>query len=602
MGQETTRLDDTQNRLNATASDASTSDDPDAIEHEIEQTRAEMSGTIDEIQERLNPDRLKAQAREAAHDATIGRVVDAKDQAVEKVQDLATQATDKVRSLTGGNGEESHGDAAGQTNQFTGTARDAGSNIVETIRANPVPAAIAGAGLGWFLTQRSDHNESRSGYMSNSPSTPRSYRGQQMDTRTGYTNWDRRQPEPGHLREYEGDTFMSQVTSTGGDVVGMIQRNPLPAALAGVGLGWFLMRRSSGGNHGEQPYYYRPGERTTYAANYGYAGGQQQGYDTQGYGYQSYGTQGNWQGGQQGYSGQGISQQSSEGESGRMSEMAANVQETAGDAMHRAQDMGSQAVDHVSQFGATAKDQVSHLPHQAQDQFQHLRGTYQQKMQESPLMMGVVAMGVGLAVGMLLPETQKENQVFGEKRDELMDRAQDMAGQAVVNAQEAAQDAVHSAQGLVTEKVTEAVKETVKDATQGSGRSDSQPSATSPYAAVAYWRTTWGGERCPPPQVVRQRVLPLHRLVVADRRVRDANGDVLFQNVALGCQGSRRVAYLFQIRFAATVTLCDRRTRIARRRPLVRSARKEQGHSLHRHDLLRGSCFRVTWVPAGVGP
>jgi hypothetical protein len=197
MGQEATRLDDDQHAIKAAASDTTTSDDPDEIEHEIEQTRAEMSGTIDEIQERLNPDRLKEQAKEAAHDATIGRVVDAKDQAVEKVQELASQATDKVRSMTGGNSDS--GGSDGMASQFTGTARDTGSNIVETIRANPVPAAIAGAGLGWFLTRRSDHFEGRSGYMSNSPSTQRGYRGQQMDYRTGYTNWDRSQPEPGHL-------------------------------------------------------------------------------------------------------------------------------------------------------------------------------------------------------------------------------------------------------------------------------------------------------------------------------------------------------------------------------------------------------------------
>jgi hypothetical protein len=446
MGQETTRLNEDPHSLNAAPPD-----DPDQIEQEIEQTRSEMSGTIDEIQERLNPERLKEQAKEAAHDATIGRVVDAKDQAVEKVQDLASQATDKVRGLTGGNGDG--GNSEGVTSQFTTTARDTGSTIVETIRENPIPAAIAGAGLGWFLTHRSgDHdNERWSGYMSNSPSTQRGYRGQQMNYRTGYTNWDRDQPEPGHLRQYEGDTFMSQVTNTGSDVVGMIQRNPIPAALAGVGLGWFLMRRSSGGDHGDQPYYYRPGQQTTFQ-NYGYRGGTQ-GYDTQGYGYQSYGNQGNWQ-------------QGSEDESGRISEMAGTVQETAGDAMHRAQEMGSQAVDQVSQFGSMARDQMGNLPHQAQDQFYNLRGTAQQKMNESPLMMGVVAMGLGLAVGMLLPETEKENQVFGEKRDELMDRAQDMAGQAVGQVQEVAQEAVQAAQ------------ETVKDATQGSGQSDSQTSAT----------------------------------------------------------------------------------------------------------------------------
>lgn len=287
--------------------------------------------------------------------------------------------------------------------------------------------------------------------MRNTPSTRSGYSGQQMDYRTGYTNWDRRQPEPGHLREYEGDSFMSQVSSTGGDVVGMIQRNPVPAALAGVGLGWFLMRRSSGSERGDQPYYYRPSQHTTFTGNYGYRGGQsnwQPGYDTQGYGYQGPGAQGNWQ-------------QETGSEGGRMSEMAGTVQETAGEAMHRAQEMGSQAVDRVSQYGSMAQEQVSHLPHQAQDQFQNLRGTYQQKMQESPLMMGVVAMGLGLAVGMLLPETQKENQVLGEKRDELMDQAQEKAGQAVERVQEVAQEAAHAAQ------------ETVQDAAQNTGQSQS---------------------------------------------------------------------------------------------------------------------------------
>src|SRR5574338_1520952 len=113
MGQETTRVDDDSRPLDATASDMTTSDDPDAIEQDIEQTRAEMSGTIDAIQERLNPEALKAQAKEAAHDATIGRVIDAKDQAVEKVQDLTQQATDKVREMTGGNGGHQYGGQSG---------------------------------------------------------------------------------------------------------------------------------------------------------------------------------------------------------------------------------------------------------------------------------------------------------------------------------------------------------------------------------------------------------------------------------------------------------------------------------------------------------
>ncbi|HEX5167469.1 MAG TPA: DUF3618 domain-containing protein [Thermomicrobiales bacterium] len=448
MGQEATRLDDDQRALGATSGEAAIPDDPDAIEQDIEQTRAEMSGTIDAIQERLNPEALKAQAKEAAHDATIGRVIDAKDQVVEKVQDLTQQATDKVHELTGGNGGDQYGGQS-STSQLTSTARETGGTIVDTIRANPIPAAIAGAGLGWFLTHRSDHqhHQGRSTYMQNT--TMRGgYRGRQMNYRTGYTNWDQRQPDPGHLRAYEGDTLMSQMSSTGGDIVGVIQRHPIPAALAGVGIGWFLMRRSNGGDEGEQPYYYRPAQHTTMRGAYD----TRVGYDPRGYGYQSYGSQGNWQ-------------QGREDDGGRMSEMAGTAQEAAGDVMHRAQEMGSDAMERVSEYGSMAQEQMSQLPQQAQDQFQHLRYSARQRMQDSPLMMGIVAMGLGLAAGMLLPETEKENEVFGERRDELMGRAQEMAGQAVERVQDVAQDAA------------EAAKETVQDAAQQQGQS-SQSSAT----------------------------------------------------------------------------------------------------------------------------
>ena len=50
---------------------SSDSDAPDTeeIRVEIEQTRTEMSGTIDAIQQRLAPDVLADQAKELAHDA-----------------------------------------------------------------------------------------------------------------------------------------------------------------------------------------------------------------------------------------------------------------------------------------------------------------------------------------------------------------------------------------------------------------------------------------------------------------------------------------------------------------------------------------------------
>jgi len=40
--------------------------DPDQIQHEIEATRTQLAGTLDELAERVSPKRLAAQARERA--------------------------------------------------------------------------------------------------------------------------------------------------------------------------------------------------------------------------------------------------------------------------------------------------------------------------------------------------------------------------------------------------------------------------------------------------------------------------------------------------------------------------------------------------------
>jgi ElaB/YqjD/DUF883 family membrane-anchored ribosome-binding protein len=80
------------------------------IEAEIEQTRVEMSQTINAIQERLSPQHLAEQAKEAVYDATIG------------------------------------------------TAKGVGYNMIETIKQNPLPAAIAALSIGWLFRKSANNN------------------------------------------------------------------------------------------------------------------------------------------------------------------------------------------------------------------------------------------------------------------------------------------------------------------------------------------------------------------------------------------------------------------------------------------------------------
>jgi Protein of unknown function (DUF3618) len=83
------------------------------IRSQIEHTRAEISQTIDAIQGRLSPSRLVTDAKETVKEATVGRV-----------KRFASKTKDGL-----GNGNERFFDAR---------------EMIETVKANPIPSAIAG--------------------------------------------------------------------------------------------------------------------------------------------------------------------------------------------------------------------------------------------------------------------------------------------------------------------------------------------------------------------------------------------------------------------------------------------------------------------------
>ena len=101
--------------------------DTAAIHAEIRETRERMGHTLDDLSERLNPDHLKDQVKENIkeniREATIGRA-----------EDMARHAADRVT-------ETRH-------------------NLMDTIRDNPLPAAMVGIGLGWLIWngRKEDHH------------------------------------------------------------------------------------------------------------------------------------------------------------------------------------------------------------------------------------------------------------------------------------------------------------------------------------------------------------------------------------------------------------------------------------------------------------
>lgn len=128
-----------------TQATAVTSDNPEEIKAQIEQTRAQMGETIDEIQTRLSPQYLKQQTQDTIREATV-----------EKVEKMAHNAENKVRNLRRG--------------------------TMETIKENPIPVALIGLGIGWMLL--SDGNgDQEYGYYERRP----------YPAEAGYQYYDRRE-------------------------------------------------------------------------------------------------------------------------------------------------------------------------------------------------------------------------------------------------------------------------------------------------------------------------------------------------------------------------------------------------------------------------
>lgn len=100
------------------------------------------------------------------------------------------------------------------------------------------------------------------------------------------------------------------------------------------------------------------------------------------------------------------------------------------------------AASGLSETAADLRQRTVQTTRRARNQFQRL-------LHENPLMVGAAAVVVGAAVGMALPETERENEWLGETRDNVVDKAQDVARNAATRAQEA----VGEAAGEVASKV-----------------------------------------------------------------------------------------------------------------------------------------------------
>ncbi len=257
----------------------------DQLRAEIEGTRAEMSQTINEIQERLSPENVMGQVKEKVREATIGKVERVMNRVGETIGEVAEPAREVLNS--------------------------AGSTIKET----------------------------------------------------------------------------------GKSAAGVINRNPIPVALIGLGLGMLAVRAFRRGNG----YDYDDSSRTSSRMR-----------------------QQSPVGGQTEY-GRGQSRyemgQTDHTTGGTLN----HVKQTASDLAHR-------STDALNNLSTRAKDTASSLG----NRFGHA-------LRENPLAVGAVAVAAGTAVGLVLPSTRFENEYIGETSERFVDKAQEVAREAIDKVQNVAQ-------------------------------------------------------------------------------------------------------------------------------------------------------------------
>ena len=127
------------------AAPGSTDMQVETLRSDMEETRAQIGGTLEQLEERLAPGNLAGDAATAVKDAASRRM--------ERMMNTASE----------------------RVNEMTERTREAAGAIAERAGSNPWPAVLVGAGLGYLLYHALSENEYRGDSSWNARGYPRDY-------------------------------------------------------------------------------------------------------------------------------------------------------------------------------------------------------------------------------------------------------------------------------------------------------------------------------------------------------------------------------------------------------------------------------------------
>lgn len=132
----------------------SSTDEPEEIKAQIEETRSQMTETINAIEEKFNFSKISEQVK----DGVSEHITNALDTAKDAVYDATIgKAENIMQSVSKG---------------FSDNFGDAGSYVVKSAKSNPLPLALIGIGIGMLAMQRNrrhsdDYDYKTSNYRKN---------------------------------------------------------------------------------------------------------------------------------------------------------------------------------------------------------------------------------------------------------------------------------------------------------------------------------------------------------------------------------------------------------------------------------------------------
>ena len=445
------------------------SDDADAtpqeIVRDIAQTRAEMSETIAAIEQRLNPtdlrekaveelnvleEKVKVAVKEQLEDVKIAvkeqvgetirdvkvAVQEQLDETTNKVKANLIEAKDafkqEVRESFAEAKQAVHDATIGKVTTMAREASDTmiqtGDTMMDTVRRNPIPAALVGVGLAWLFMNRSSgprrvqYRELRSGGSSGgsgrSGSSGGGYyldaQGRPFASRGGYDSNSRGYDSNSHggfessargdggnrsEQDFRGEHGgVSETLSHAKDSAGRLidrAQSAVNAAAHDV--------RDAAGNLAHQVSDTAGGAMSSVKQSAGSA------VDTV---------------------------KNAAGSAAHAAGSAVDsVKSTAADLAHRAGDQATHLADMAGQRYNQAAEMAGQRYNQAADMgregYHYAEEKFEHTLEDNPLALGAVALAIGAAIGLSLPRTRRENQLFGDYRDQLVGQAREYAHEAI---------------------------------------------------------------------------------------------------------------------------------------------------------------------------